>query len=74
MRAGRKVYLSVGAHDRPPRSYRNRDFCWWLGVLGLWDAEAAQPGREHVTIAVSGAAATPWTSATWPARASPWWG
>lgn len=55
MRAGRRVYLSVGPHDRPPRRYRNRDFCWWLGVLGLWDAEAAQPGREHVTIAVSGA-------------------
>jgi putative flavoprotein involved in K+ transport len=30
-RAGRQVYLSVGAHDRPPRAYRNRDFCWWLG-------------------------------------------
>lgn len=55
MRSGRQVYLSVGAHDRPPRSYRNRDFCWWLGVLGLWDMEAAQPGKEHVTIAVSGA-------------------
>ncbi|WP_137817442.1 NAD(P)/FAD-dependent oxidoreductase [Pseudomonas sp. 2FG] len=54
-RAGRKVYLSVGPHDRPPRAYRNRDFCWWLGVLGEWDAEAAQPGKEHVTIAVSGA-------------------
>lgn len=54
-RAGRKVYLSVGPHDRPPRSYRNRDFCWWLGVLGLWDAEVATPGKEHVTIAVSGA-------------------
>ncbi|WP_246792909.1 flavin-containing monooxygenase [Burkholderia perseverans] len=54
-RAGRDVYLSVGPHDRPPRAYRNRDFCWWLGVLGKWDAEAAQPGREHVTIAVSGA-------------------
>nr|BFD42603.1 NAD(P)/FAD-dependent oxidoreductase [Pseudomonas sp. FFPRI_1] len=54
-RAGRQVYLSVGAHDRPPRSYRNRDFCWWLGVLGEWDAEIAKPGREHVTIAVSGA-------------------
>ncbi|WP_068830823.1 flavin-containing monooxygenase [Pseudomonas sp. BMS12] len=54
-RSGRQVYLSVGAHDRPPRSYRNRDFCWWLGVLGLWDMEAAQPGKEHVTIAVSGA-------------------
>lgn len=53
--AGRNVYLSVGSHDRPPRSYRNRDFCWWLGVLGLWDASASQPGKEHVTIAVSGA-------------------
>jgi putative flavoprotein involved in K+ transport len=54
-RAGKQVYLSVGAHDRPPRAYRNRDFCWWLGVLGEWDAEAMQPGKEHVTIAVSGA-------------------
>ena len=54
-RAGRQVYLSVGAHDRPPRSYRNRDFCWWLGVLGEWDAQAMKPGTEHVTIAVSGA-------------------
>ncbi|MFS2222084.1 flavin-containing monooxygenase [Pantoea sp. B65] len=54
-RAGRDVWLSVGPHDRPPRSYRNRDFCWWLGVLGLWDAAASQPGKEHVTIAVSGA-------------------
>lgn len=54
-RAGRKVILSVGPHDRPPRAYRNRDFCWWLGVLGEWDAEAMRPGKEHVTIAVSGA-------------------
>ena len=54
-RSGRQVYLSVGAHDRPPRSYRNRDFCWWLGVLGQWDAEGVEPGKEHVTIAVSGA-------------------
>lgn len=54
-RAGRKVYLSVGAHDRPPRAYRGRDFCWWLGVLGEWDAAAMKPGTEHVTIAVSGA-------------------
>lgn len=54
-RAGRKVFLSVGPHDRPPRAYRNRDFVWWLGVLGQWDQEIAQPGKEHVTIAVSGA-------------------
>ena len=54
-RAGRAVWLSVGAHDRPPRRYRQRDFCWWLGVLGMWDAAANAPGKEHVTIAVSGA-------------------
>lgn len=54
-RAGREVYLSVGPHDRPPRSYRGRDFCWWLGVLGLWDLETPPAGAEHVTIAVSGA-------------------
>ena len=55
MRAGKRVYLSVGPHDRPPRRYRGRDFCWWLGVLGKWDAAAPAEGREHVTIAVSGA-------------------
>ncbi|MBY6159071.1 flavin-containing monooxygenase [Pseudooceanicola nitratireducens] len=54
LEAGRKVYLSVGPHDRPPRSYRGRDFVWWLGVLNKWDMEAT-PGAEHTTIAVSGA-------------------
>ncbi|MBA86005.1 MAG: FAD-dependent oxidoreductase [Rhodobacteraceae bacterium] len=52
--AGRKTYLSVGPHDRPPRRYRGRDFVWWLGVLNLWDAEFT-PGTEHTTIAVTGA-------------------
>lgn len=55
LRSGKRVYLSVGPHDRPPRAYRQRDFCWWLGVLGKWDAETPGPGTEHVTIAVSGA-------------------
>ncbi len=55
MRSGKKVYLSVGPHDRPPRAYRGKDFVWWLGVLGQWDARAKEPGTEHVTIAVSGA-------------------
>lgn len=54
-RSGRKTYLSVGPHDRPPRAYRERDFVWWLGVLGEWDIQATKPGRDHVTIAVSGA-------------------
>jgi putative flavoprotein involved in K+ transport len=55
MQSGRRVHLSVGPHDRPPRRYRGRDYCWWLGVLGKWDAAAPGPGTEHVTIAVSGA-------------------
>lgn len=54
LQAGRRTYLSVGPHDRPPRRYRGRDFVWWLGVLGKWDAEA-DAAAEHVTIAVSGA-------------------
>lgn len=55
MRSGRDVYLSVGPHDRPPRSYRGRDFVWWLGVLGKWDLEPPASNTAHVTIAVSGA-------------------
>jgi putative flavoprotein involved in K+ transport len=55
LRAGRRVYLSVGPHSRYPRRYRGHDYCWWLGVLGLWDIEAPAPDTEHVTIAVSGA-------------------
>lgn len=55
LRAGKRVYLSVGPHNRPPRRYRGRDFAWWLRVLGIWDAEARDPSMEHVTIAVSGA-------------------
>lgn len=53
--SGRQVYLSVGAHDRPPRRYRGRDFVWWLGVLGKWEDSAPPVGAKHVTIAVSGA-------------------
>lgn len=53
--SGRDVYLSVGPHDRPPRSYRGRDFVWWLGVLGKWEMKRPPIGAEHVTIAVSGA-------------------
>ncbi len=54
-RSGRKTYLSVGPHDRPPRRYRGQDFVWWLGKLGKWDAKAPDPGTEHITISVSGA-------------------
>lgn len=53
--SGRRVVLSVGPHERPPRRYRGRDFVWWLGVLGKWDAATPPHGAKHVTIAVSGA-------------------
>jgi putative flavoprotein involved in K+ transport len=53
--SGRPVYLSVGPHDRPPRRYRGRDYCWWLGVLGKWDIAPPSAGARHVPIAVSGA-------------------
>jgi putative flavoprotein involved in K+ transport len=53
-RAGKTVYLSVGEHYRPPRSYRSRDYCWWLGALGLWDEVKIKPKKKHVAFAVSG--------------------
>lgn len=53
--AGRRVYLSIGPHERPPRRYRGLDYCWWLGVLGKWDVITPEPHMAHVTISVSGA-------------------
>ena len=53
--SGKAVFLSVGPHDRPPRRYRGKDNVWWLGVLGKWEMRTPVEGREHVTIAVSGA-------------------
>ncbi|WP_066566565.1 NAD(P)/FAD-dependent oxidoreductase [Snodgrassella sp. CFCC 13594] len=53
-RAGKKVYLSVGKHERPPRRYRNRDNVWWLGVLGGWDMVKTDNGPLK-GLAVSGA-------------------
>jgi len=52
--AGRRVYLSIGEHYRPPRSYRQRDYVWWLGVLGKWDEIKTKPKKKHVAFAVSG--------------------
>lgn len=55
LRAGRRVFLAIGPHNRPPRRYRGQDYCWWLGVLGQWDVKTRGPGTEHITLAVSGA-------------------
>lgn len=53
-RSGRQVYLSIGEHYRPPRSYRGRDYVWWLGVLGKWDEITIEAKKKHVAFAVSG--------------------
>lgn len=50
---GRKVFLSIAAHNRTPRRYRGRDYNWWLGVLGDWDRQT-EASSEHYTVAVSG--------------------
>jgi len=55
MKSGKRVYLSVGPHERPPRRYRGRDNVWWLGVLGKWKASSKQPDSDRFTICVSGA-------------------
>ncbi|WP_135506166.1 flavin-containing monooxygenase [Roseovarius aestuariivivens] len=52
--SGREVYLSIGEHYRPPRSYRARDYVWWLGVLGKWDEIRKDSKKKHVAFAVSG--------------------
>lgn len=50
---GRTVYLSVGPHTRPPRTYRGKDIIWWMGVLGIWND--TEPTEEVVKgFAVSG--------------------
>ena len=36
-RAGRRVMVAVGSHQRMPRTYRGMDCFWWLDQLGVWD-------------------------------------
>ncbi|MEQ1575928.1 MAG: NAD(P)-binding domain-containing protein, partial [Vicinamibacterales bacterium] len=36
-RSGRPVTLSVGAHVRLPRIYRDRDVLWWMDASGVWN-------------------------------------
>ncbi len=73
LRAGRRVYLSVGPHDRPPRRYRGRDFVWWLGVLGSGTRRPRRRARSTSPSRSAGrTAVTPSTSAIWPPAAWCW--
>ena len=55
LRAGRRVYLSVGRHIRPPRRYRGRDFVWWMHQQGLWHLPVGDQTPAHSVLAFSGA-------------------
>jgi putative flavoprotein involved in K+ transport len=55
MRAGRRVYLSVGQHRRMPRRYRGRDLIWWLEVMGLLQRPTEERGPERSLPLISGA-------------------
>lgn len=53
LRAGRRVYLSVGRHRRVPRRYRGRDYYWWLELGGFYEktAEDVPPANRRSPVA-----------------------
>jgi len=55
LRAGRRVYLSIGHHRRMPRRYRGRDFIWWLSALGMDQIPADRRGADQSPVLITGA-------------------
>jgi putative flavoprotein involved in K+ transport len=55
LRAGRRVYLSVGRHTRLPRRYRGRDLIWWLGAMGIDQTTVEARGPSRLLPVISGA-------------------
>ncbi|OCX33020.1 FAD-dependent oxidoreductase [Bradyrhizobium sp. UASWS1016] len=55
MRAGRRVFLSVGRHNRLPRRYRGRDLFWWLAEMGIDQTPIEQRGPSRLLPVISGA-------------------
>ncbi|ERF80722.1 NAD(P)-binding domain-containing protein [Bradyrhizobium viridifuturi] len=55
MRAGRRVFLSVGRHNRLPRRYRGRDLFWWLAEMGVDETRVEQRGPSRLLPVISGA-------------------
>ncbi len=54
-RAGRKVFLSVGRHNRLPRRYRGRDLIRWLADMRLDQTPVEQRGEMKLLPVISGA-------------------
>ena len=55
LRAGRRVYLSVGRHTRLPRRYRGRDLIWWLSAMGIDRTAVEQRGPSRLLPLITGA-------------------
>ncbi|MCW5735125.1 MAG: NAD(P)-binding domain-containing protein [Enhydrobacter sp.] len=55
LRAGRRVYLSVGRHRRMPRRYRGRDLIWWLTAMGLDRTPVEKRGPDKTLPLITGA-------------------
>jgi putative flavoprotein involved in K+ transport len=55
LRAGRRVYLSVGRHTRLPRRYRGRDLIWWLREMGIDQTPVELRGPSRLLPVISGA-------------------
>jgi putative flavoprotein involved in K+ transport len=55
LRAGRRVYLSIGRHTRPPRRYRGRDLIWWLSAMGIDQTPVEQRGPSRLLPLITGA-------------------
>jgi putative flavoprotein involved in K+ transport len=55
VRAGRRVYLSVGRHRRMPRRYRGHDLIWWLGAMGIDHTPVEECGPDATLPLITGA-------------------
>jgi putative flavoprotein involved in K+ transport len=55
LRAGRKVYLSVGRHKRMPRRYRGHDLIWWLAEMSLDRTPVEKRGPDATLPLITGA-------------------
>jgi putative flavoprotein involved in K+ transport len=55
VRAGRRVYLSVGRHKRMARRYRGRDIIRWLEVMKLDQTPTAKRGPDSILPLITGA-------------------
>jgi len=55
LRAGRRVFLSVGQTTRLPRRYRGHDLVWWFEQLGIFNKLPEERGPIRVYPAITGA-------------------